>query len=335
VKRAAVLLLAATLVGVTAGAALAQRELTWSGGTAGGGWHVISNGMAALLQDEAGLSVRVLPGGGAQNPVLVDKGDRDIGLGLPPLLTAAARGEDPYRLKRMDGLRALAGNMSPTVLHVYVAADSRFATLTLDAIFRDRTPIRLAIPRPGTSDVWVLDKVMEFYGLCSPGRRGDCYRAWEGAGARLVRSTYAEQAEAFQRRRVDGAVAVLALPGAAVTAASQGRPLKVLALPADLVDHLATFGLGRATIPAGTYPKAANGAEDVTSASMGTTIFVSAAMAGDLAYTITRTINDHADRIRSLHTSLADFEPSRAWLHLGLALHPGAERYYREKGWLP
>ena len=23
-----------------------------------------------------------------------------------------------------------------------------------------------------------------------------------------------------------------------------------------------------------------------------------------------------------------------AWLFLGVALHPGAERYYREKGWL-
>jgi len=22
------------------------------------------------------------------------------------------------------------------------------------------------------------------------------------------------------------------------------------------------------------------------------------------------------------------------WLHLGVALHPGAERYYREKGWI-
>jgi TRAP-type uncharacterized transport system substrate-binding protein len=36
--------------------------------------------------------------------------------------------------------------------------------------------------------------------------------------------------------------------------------------------------------------------------------------------------------LRKLHDSLADYDPSRGWLHLGVALHPGAERYYREKG---
>jgi hypothetical protein len=45
-------------------------------------------------------------------------------------------------------------------------------------------------------------------------------------------------------------------------------------------------------------------------------------------------IEDNADRLRKLHDSLADYDPSRGWLHLGVALHPGAERYYREKGWL-
>jgi TRAP-type uncharacterized transport system substrate-binding protein len=67
---------------------------------------------------------------------------------------------------------------------------------------------------------------------------------------------------------------------------------------------------------------------------MGTTIIVSAAMADNLAYTITKTINDNADRVRKLHDSLADYDPSKGWLHLGVALHPGAARYYREKGWL-
>ena len=67
---------------------------------------------------------------------------------------------------------------------------------------------------------------------------------------------------------------------------------------------------------------------------MGTTIIVSASMSDDLAYRIAKTINDNADRVRRLHASLADYDPSRGWLHLGVALHPGAERYYRERGWL-
>jgi hypothetical protein len=206
--------------------------------------------------------------------------------------------------------------------------------MTLEEIFRGRKPIRLAIPRPGTSDVWLLEKMMEFFGLCEPGKIVECYRSWETAGAKFVRGSYVELADAFKERRVDGAFAVLAAPADVVTSASQHRPLTLLSCPQPLLEHLASFGLSAGVIPAGTYPKASNANEDVPTATMGTTIIVSAAMADDLAYAITSTINDNIDRLRRLHASLDDYDPSRGWLHLGVALHPGAERYYREKGWL-
>jgi TRAP transporter TAXI family solute receptor len=326
--------LAAMLLGTTAGAAFAQPTLTWTAGPVGGGWHDISTGLAKLLRDEADLDVKVIPGGGALNPVRVDRGDAKIGMGMPPLLAAAVRGEDPYRGKTMANLRALAGNMSVNSFHFYVAADSPFARMTLDEIFRGRKPIRLAIPRPGTSDVWILDKIMEFYGLCEPGKTRECYRSWEAAGATFSRSSYAEQAVALKYRRVDGGLAMLAPPAAAVAEISQNRVLKLLACPPPLLEHLATLGLSQAVIAPGTYPNMANADETVRSAAMGTTIIVAAAMADDVAYTVTKTINNNADRVRKLHASLADYEPSKGWLHLGLALHPGAERYYREKGWL-
>jgi uncharacterized protein len=331
------LALAAVLLVLPAGAAFAQQAqqaITWTAGALGGGWFDISTGMAALLHEKANLTIRVIPGGGAQNPVLVDKGDAAIGLGLPPLLEAAARSEEPYQRRKMDSLRALAGNMSPTVLHFYVAADSALAKLTLEAIFRERKPIRLAIPKPGTSDIWVLEKIMTFYGVCSPGRIGDCYKSWEEAGARLLRGSYVDELAMFKGRKVDGVFAILALPAEAVTAAAQSRKLTLLPCPTPLIEYLVGFGLGAGVIPGGTYPKAIGGTESVSTATLGTTIIVSAAMSDDLAYTITKTINDNVDRVRKLHPSLADYDPSKGWLHLGLALHPGAERYYREQGWL-
>jgi TRAP-type uncharacterized transport system substrate-binding protein len=67
---------------------------------------------------------------------------------------------------------------------------------------------------------------------------------------------------------------------------------------------------------------------------MGTTITVNSKMSNDTAYTLAKTLNDNADRVRKIHGSLADYEPSKGHLFLGVALHPGAERYYKEKGWL-
>jgi TRAP transporter TAXI family solute receptor len=325
---------ALVVVGSTAGSALAQQSLTWTAGAVGGGWYAISGGMAELLREKAGLNIKVIPGGGTQNPVLVDKGDADLGMGLPPLLGAALRGEDPYPMQKLERLRALAGNMSLNTFHLYVAADSPYAKMTMDDIFRGKKPIRLAISKPGSSDVWVFEKVMEYYGFCAPGKTADCYKTWEAAGAKFFRGSYSEQAGAFKDRNVDGTFTFLALPGASITEASVGRDLKLLAFPKALLEHLGKFGLGEGVIPAGTYPKAANGNEVVVSATMGTTITVSDKMPNDLAYTITKAINDNVDRVRKIHGSLADYDPAKGHLYLGVALHPGAERYYREKGWL-
>ncbi|MGH7301706.1 MAG: TAXI family TRAP transporter solute-binding subunit [Candidatus Rokuibacteriota bacterium] len=106
--------------------------------------------------------------------------------------------------------------------------------------------------------------------------------SWQSAGAKFVRGAYLEQARAFKDRHVDGMFTFLALPGESITEASQGRALKLLPLPEPLLEHLAELGIGKGTSPAGTYRKAVNANEPVTSATMGTTMTVSATMANDL-----------------------------------------------------
>ena len=291
-KRALIAVFTTALVAVFAVGVPAQQSMTWTAGAVGGGWYAISGGMAELLREKAGLNIKVIPGGGTQNPLLVEKGDAELGMGLPPLLGAALRGEDPYPGQKNPNLRALAGNMSLNTFHFYVAADSAYAKMSMDEIIKGKKPIRLAISKPGSSDVWVFEKVMEFYGLCAPGKIGDCYKSWEAAGAKFFRGSYSEQAGAFKDRNVDGTFTFLALPGASITEASVGRDLKLLAFPKPLIDHLGKFGMGAGTIPPGTYPKAANSNEAVAAATMGTTITVNAKMPNDTAYLITKTLNE-------------------------------------------
>src|SRR5512146_1994522 len=162
--------MALVLVAALAGGAAAQQSLTWTAGAVGGGWYAISGGMAELLREKAGLNIKVIPGGGTQNPVLVQKGEAEIGMGLPPLLDAAMKGEDPYKGQPMPDLRAVAGNMSLNTFHLYFGDDTPYAKMTMDEIFKGRKPVPLAISKPGSSDVWVFEKVMEFYGLCAPGK---------------------------------------------------------------------------------------------------------------------------------------------------------------------
>jgi uncharacterized protein len=302
---------------------VAQQSLTWTAGAVGGGWYAISNGMAELMREKTGLSIKVIPGGGTQNAVLVEKGGGEIGMGLPPLLRAGLNGEDPYEGQKMADLRAIVGNMSLNTLHFFVGSDTRFAAMTMDEIIRGKKPIRLAISKPGSSDVWLLEKVMQFYGLSAGDRIEVCYKTWEAASAKFFRGSYTEQARAFVDRLVDGMFASLALPGASIDVASVGRRLKLLAFPEPILEHLGTFGLGKGTIPARTYPKASNGNEPQVSATMATTVIVSS---GQRVGEIGRHPGPQRqpDRVRKIHESLADYDPAHGYLKSTALARPGA-----------
>ncbi len=304
-------------------ASLAQAQtLTWTAGGVGGGWYTIGGGIANLINEKSGgITVKVIPGGGTVNPRLVDKGECELGWGLPFMNAAAWNGEDPYD-KKHSNLRAIAGGMSMNYFHFYMGAETPFKTM--DEIFKQKKAIRLAISPTGTSDEWVFRKVLAHYKIH--------YRDLEAAGFKFFRGSYAEQATQFKDRNVDGVFTFLATPGAAVTEASIGRSLRILNFPPDLLESLGKYGITPGKIAANTYPKAANANEDVTTASAGSVIIANKDIADEVAYRLAKAIHENLDQFRKIHGSLVPYQLKDAVTGTGLPLHSGAEKYYKEKG---
>ncbi len=299
------------------------QTLTWTAGGVGGGWYAIAGGISNIIHEKAGgITIKVIPGGGTVNPRLVDKGDCELGWGLPFLNVAAWNGEDPYD-KKHTNLRAIAGGMSMNFFHFYVAADSPIKTM--DEVFKQKKALRMAISPTGTSDEWVFRKVLLAY-------KTD-YKDLEAAGFKFFRGSYAEQASQFKDRNVDSVFTFLAIPGAAITEASIGRPLRLINFSSEALQSLKQYGIESGKIPAGTYPKAANANEDVLTAIAGSVILVNKNVPDDVTYRIAKAIHENLDDFRKIHGSLAPYQLKDAVTGLGLIpLHPGAERYYKEKG---
>ena len=61
-----------------------------------------------------------------------------------------------------------------------------------------------------------------------------------------------------------------------------------------------------------------------------------AAAPDDVVYEVARAVLDRFDDFTRLHAAFAPLDP-REMVRAGnrAPLHPGAERYYRERGWLP
>jgi TRAP transporter TAXI family solute receptor len=302
---------------------LAQAQtLTWTAGGVGGGWYTIGGGIANLINEKSGgITVKVIPGGGTVNPRLVDKGDCELGWGLPFMNAAAWNGEDPYD-KKHSNLRAIAGGMSMNYFHFYVGADTPFKNM--DEIFKQKKALRIAISPSGTSDEWVFRKVLAHYKTS--------YRELEAAGFKFFRGSYAEQATQFKDRNVDSVFTFLATPAAAVTEATIGRNLRILNFPPDLLESLGKYGITAGRIAPGTYPKAANGNEEITAAAAGSVILANKDMADEVAYRLAKAIHENLDQFRQIHGSLVPYQLKDAVTGTGLPLHNGAEKYYKEKG---
>jgi TRAP-type uncharacterized transport system substrate-binding protein len=59
-------------------------------------------------------------------------------------------------------------------------------------------------------------------------------------------------------------------------------------------------------------------------------------MSVDQAYLITKTICENKEAMTLAHKAWKNFDPALAGKpeKTGIPLHPGAEKYYKEKGWL-
>jgi len=300
-----------------------QVTLTWTAGGAGGGWYSIAGGIATIVKEaDPDIVIKVVPGGGLQNPAVVASKGAEIGWGLPFLNAAAYKGMQPFE-KPLEELRALAGGMSMNYFHFYVDAESTLSSM--DEIFGQKKKVRLAISQAGSSDTWVLERVLDSYKTS--------ISDLEKAGFTFLRGNYAFQANQFKDQNADGVFTFLAIPGAAVTEASVGRKLKLIDFSASALKHLEQFGITPGKIPAGTYEKAAN-AKDVVTAVAGSVITVHKDMSDELAYRLTKAFNDSYEKVRKVHSSMETYEIKDGPTGCGVPLHPGAVKYYKEKGLL-
>ena len=63
-------------------------------------------------------------------------------------------------------------------------------------------------------------------------------------------------------------------------------------------------------------------------------IIVSKNVPSETVYKLVKAWSENSDRVRAIHKSVAQWDPRNAWEDAGGPLHPGAEKYFKEKGYI-
>ncbi len=167
-----------------------------------------------------------------------------------------------------------------------------------------------------------MEALLSFHGL----RREDLALATEMAPGRVASALCAGDIDAFG--------VVVGGPAVAVAQATDECGARLVPLAGEAVTAVAAAvpGTTPVVIRKGTF---ATTAGDVPSVGVVSLLATSADEDDDEVYALTRTVMEHLNEIRGYHPALAGLKPERMVRDgILLPLHPGALRYFRERGWL-
>ena len=310
---------------------LTPTTMTWVAGGVGGGWYAQAGGLARLITEkEPKIILKVVPGGGVVNPVRISRGKDGLAWGVTFVDKMAFKGMPPVYKKAHPNVRAMGGIFGISYIHILAAADQEIKTLDeMVSMVKAGKKIRVAMPMKGTSDLPLVKAILKFYGIT--------FEDIKKAGGSIQQAVYADMVSLYKDRHVDYVFTHLALPGAAITEMTMSRKSVLLSASKECIDTLAkelgTIGTasGKAQIAGGTYK---NNPSDVPAVTTAAELLVSKDVPEIVAYTILKIIGDNIAEVHKINNKNRTFDPKTGWANVAVPLHPGAVKYYKEKGFM-
>jgi len=316
---------------VSASDTLTPTTLSWVAGGVGGGWYVQAGGIARMITEiEPRIIIKVVPGGGVVNPVRVSNGKDDLGWGITFVDKMAYKGIAPLFQKSNPDVRALGGIFGTYYVHFVAARDAGIKTVEeLAQKVKAGEGVKVAMPMKGTSDLPLIETILGFYGISSD--------AIEKAGGKVFQAVYADMVSLYKDRHVDFVFTHLAVPAAAVTEMFVSRASTLLEVTGECIDKMAedlgtlSRDSGQQIIPEGTY----KGQEREISTVVSTgELIVGSHVSDEVAYTVTKILCENVTKLHEINNANRTFIPEKGWMNVALPLHPGAEKFYREAGYM-
>jgi TRAP transporter TAXI family solute receptor len=244
-------------------------------------------------------------------------GTVDFGAVAIQFLRNAYRGTGVYaKEKPRTNLCLIANIQDPS--YVLVAAKAETGITNLSQIREKRWPVRILLAGIGSDS----SRILAHYGLTR--------QSIEAAGGRVGNS--AEDREKFDVV-IGGAGVMTTAPEWRIwTEISQKFDLKFIALPDDLLNELVREGEEeRGTIPPGLY----HGVERPipTVVRTGTAIYCRDDLPDDLVYLVAKAMDEQQQLLQWSHLNFS-YNVHTVWKGYEVPLHPGAARYYKEKGYM-
>lgn len=320
----AALLLAGTLSGGSA----AADTLRIGAMPVGSGWYVAAATLEQYLQpvlEDHTVEV-IARGGGVANPMVVEAGRAEIALSNTATAVWARDGHELYDGQTAPSIRALLGGLNPVFFGAMVREEflQRTGLETLDEILDSDVPLRIVMKPQGSNVPPSVDMMLEAHGIDR-----DTIIA---RGGEIIQVDTAQIPAVLRDGRADILFDTILRGHPMLTEVWLTGNVRFIDLSERAMENLAENGMRQGQIPE--WFEGQDG--PVWGSDYGTILIAHESVPEDVAYTIVKAFIENADAMAEAYPAWQAFVPEDAWKpeNTGIELHPGAERYYRERGWM-
>jgi len=294
--------------------AQSRHVVTCASGSTGGGFYLLGSGLATILQKHIPgvIANNQATNGAFENVRLVGEGKATVGLAGGSQMYFGYRGGQKFDRSYKD-IRLLIGTYIPTQ-HIVVHADLNIKSIV------DLKGKRIGTT-PGFNASECAPAILEAYGI-------------KKDEVKIVPMAASQVLESYQDRKIDAFILAFGSPHPLITQTLKITKSKFLQIENDKIKTL----LEKYPYWIETVVKKIDyqGLDTDYHAIMDPVAWIiNVNTPNELAYQIVKTIIEHNDDYQKIYKESARFNKENALKlkHL-IPLHPGAEKYYKEKGLL-
>ncbi|MDX2205447.1 MAG: TAXI family TRAP transporter solute-binding subunit [Hyphomicrobiaceae bacterium] len=292
-----------------------NKQLTIATGGTGGVYYPLAGGFGSIIAKEIPgyTATAEVTGGSVDNMRLIGAGNADLCFTQVDTAVDAVNGRDKFTKK--INVRALVV-MYPNLMQV-ISIDGTGVTK-----FEDMKGRRVSTGAPGSGTEIFALRLIEAAGLD------------KDKDMKRERLSAAESANALKDKKVDAFLFVAGAPTSAITDVAASPGVKMVMIDhAHLVGKIvAKYGpvYSTGTIPKGVYP---NQDKDNQVAAVWNIMAVRDDFSEDLAYKLTKLMLEKREDLGKVHKEALNIKASdQKSKNAGIPWHPGALKYFAEKG---
>ncbi|MBE6905187.1 TAXI family TRAP transporter solute-binding subunit [Marasmitruncus massiliensis] len=293
--------------------------------------YTISAGLGTMWLDylPEGSSVDVQPTspGGMGAPYLFADGQADVAFinGAPAkwAYEDGTLGKEPTQ-----EYRAMVGSLTSVsaVNFMTKAFINKYGVDTIEDVVAKKLPIRIGCSPKGSMDEKVVEMLLNHLGVTY-----DDVKSW---GGDIVHGGGSDLAAMVKDGKLDMMLDHTSVQSSTMTEIAMTCDVHFTQWKDETLDWFCTQGFERITIPAGSWK---GQDKEIINAGTPDCIFVSKNLPDDVVYNLTKGMCEQREYLVSQYASIEPFDPATCWKpekNGNVPLHPGAEKYFKEMGYI-